>query len=122
MIPPDEIRCVSANDWHVGSQGGDRVYRRPFYETITARGHHQAPRSHAGRRWRDPVAPLRKNGDEKGLVTYDPKTETYELEELGTHQTFQFDNIDLAAMEIYDLMDFDEDDGTSDSTSDQAPA
>ena len=34
-----------------------------------------------------------KNGDEKGLVTYDPKTETYELEELGTHQTFQFDNI-----------------------------
>ena len=64
-----------------------------------------------------------KNGDEKGLVTYDPKTETYELEELGTHQTFQFDNIDLAAMEIYDLMDFDEDEGTNGTdSSDQAQA
>lgn len=64
-----------------------------------------------------------KNGDEKGLVTYDPKTETYELEELGTHQTFQFDNINLAAMEIYDLMDFDEDEGTNGTdSSDQAQA
>ncbi|WDF82071.1 YkuJ family protein [Lacticaseibacillus pabuli] len=46
-----------------------------------------------------------KNGDERGLVTYDPKTETFELEELADHQTFQFDNIDLVAMEIFDLLD-----------------
>ena len=38
-------------------------------------------------------------------------------------QTFQFDNIDLAAMEIYDLMDFDEDEGTNGTdSSDQAQA
>jgi uncharacterized protein YkuJ len=46
-----------------------------------------------------------KNGEERGLVTYDPKTETFELEELADHQTFQFDNIDLVAMEIFDLLD-----------------
>lgn len=46
-----------------------------------------------------------KNGVERGLVTYDPKTETFELEELSDHQTFQFDNIDLVAMEIFDLLD-----------------
>ncbi|KRO15245.1 YkuJ family protein [Lacticaseibacillus saniviri] len=46
-----------------------------------------------------------KNGVEKGLVTFDAKTQTYELEEMDNHQVFQFDNIDLVAMEIYDLLD-----------------
>lgn len=46
-----------------------------------------------------------KNGDERGLVSYDPQTETFELEEMATHQTFKFDNIDLVAMEIFDLLD-----------------
>lgn len=46
-----------------------------------------------------------KNGEERGLVTFDPKTETFELEEMANHQTFQFDNIDLVAMEIFDLLD-----------------
>lgn len=46
-----------------------------------------------------------KDGAERGLVTYDPKTETYELESLANHQKFEFDDIDLIAMEIYDLLD-----------------
>ncbi|ATO42973.1 YkuJ family protein [Loigolactobacillus coryniformis] len=46
-----------------------------------------------------------KNGAERGLVSFDPQTETYELEELTNHQKFEFDDIDLIAMEIYDLLD-----------------
>lgn len=46
-----------------------------------------------------------QDGVEKGLVTYDPKTETFTLEEMANHQHFEFDNIDLVAMEIYDLLD-----------------
>ncbi len=38
-------------------------------------------------------------------MSYDPQTETFELEEMATHQTFKFDNIDLVAMEIFDLLD-----------------
>ena len=44
-----------------------------------------------------------REGQERGFVTYDPATQTFELEELATHQKFDFDDIDLAAMEIYDL-------------------
>ena len=47
-----------------------------------------------------------KEGEERGLVTYDPKLNAFELEEISTKQKFQFDNIDLAAMEIYDLLDY----------------
>lgn len=45
-----------------------------------------------------------REGQERGFVTYDPGTQTFELEELATHQKFDFDDIDLAAMEIYDLL------------------
>ncbi|GAF41971.1 hypothetical protein FC83_GL002691 [Agrilactobacillus composti DSM 18527 = JCM 14202] len=44
------------------------------------------------------------NGVEKGLVSFDPKSSIYTLEELSTHQTFDFDNIDLTAIEIFDLL------------------
>ncbi|GBG95417.1 hypothetical protein LFYK43_18760 [Ligilactobacillus salitolerans] len=47
-----------------------------------------------------------KEGEERGVVTYDPQTEAFELEEIGSQQKFQFDNIDLAAIEIYDLLDY----------------
>lgn len=47
-----------------------------------------------------------KEGEERGIVTYDPKASAFELEEISTKQKFQFDNIDLAAMEIYDLLDY----------------
>lgn len=45
-----------------------------------------------------------REGQERGFVTYDPATQTFELEEIATHQKFDFDDIDLAAMEIYDLL------------------
>ncbi|GEN49020.1 YkuJ family protein [Ligilactobacillus pobuzihii] len=47
-----------------------------------------------------------KEGEERGVVTYDPKENAFELEEISTKQKFQFDNIDLAAIEIYDLLDY----------------
>ena len=50
------------------------------------------------------VQSRRFEGQERGFVTYDPATQTFELEELATHQKFDFDDIDLAAMEIYDLL------------------
>lgn len=47
-----------------------------------------------------------KNGSERGQVAYDPTTNTYTLEEMQTHQNkFEFDDIDLAAIEIFDLLD-----------------
>ena len=45
-----------------------------------------------------------KDGEERGLVTYDPVTKTYTLEEITSKQKFEFDDIDLAAIEIYDLL------------------
>ena len=44
-----------------------------------------------------------KDGEERGFVTFDP-TKTYTLEEIASKQKFEFDDIDLAAMEIYDLL------------------
>ena len=41
-----------------------------------------------------------KDGEERGFVTFDPAT----LEEIASKQKFEFDDIDLAAMEIYDLL------------------
>lgn len=46
-----------------------------------------------------------KDGDERGVVTYNPSSETFTLEEVATKQRFEFDNIDLAALEIFDLLD-----------------
>lgn len=37
-------------------------------------------------------------------MTYDNVTETFELTEAQTNQAYQFDNIDIVAMEIYDLI------------------
>ncbi|KRM20329.1 hypothetical protein FC40_GL000131 [Ligilactobacillus hayakitensis DSM 18933 = JCM 14209] len=45
-----------------------------------------------------------KNGEERGLVQYDPATSTYTLEDMSTHQKFGYDDIDMAAMDIYDLL------------------
>lgn len=49
------------------------------------------------------VRRFEKEGNERCLVRYDGSTETYELEE--TDQTvYQFDDIDLVAMEIFELL------------------
>ena len=45
-----------------------------------------------------------KDGEERGFVTFDSATKTYTLEEIASKQKFEFDDIDLAAMEIYDLL------------------
>ena len=45
-----------------------------------------------------------KDGEERGFVTFDPATKTSTLEEIASKQKFEFDDIDLAAMEIYDLL------------------
>lgn len=45
-----------------------------------------------------------KDGEERGFVTFDLATKTYTLEEIASKQKFEFDDIDLAAMEIYDLL------------------
>ena len=46
-----------------------------------------------------------KNGEERGVVTYNPINDTFSLEEVATKQKFEFDNIDLTALEIFDLLD-----------------
>lgn len=50
------------------------------------------------------VRRFEKEGVEKCTVTYDKATETFELTETDTHQQYEFDNIDIVAMEIYDLI------------------
>lgn len=50
------------------------------------------------------VRRFEKDGVEKCLVTYDSATSTFELTESAETESYQFDNIDLVAMEIYDLI------------------
>ncbi|KWX90245.1 hypothetical protein AS222_08185 [Enterococcus faecium] len=50
------------------------------------------------------VRRFEKEGVEKCTVTYDKATDTFELTETDTHQQYEFDNIDIVAMEIYDLI------------------
>ncbi|MFT8977685.1 YkuJ family protein [Liquorilactobacillus nagelii] len=45
-----------------------------------------------------------KNGQERGVVTYDKESATFILEELPDKQRFEFDNVDLAAIDIYELL------------------
>ncbi|ETA73591.1 YkuJ family protein [Ligilactobacillus equi] len=45
-----------------------------------------------------------KEGQERGLVSYNPETEMFTLEDIATKQRFEYDNIDLAALDIYDLL------------------
>lgn len=47
------------------------------------------------------------NGTERCVVKYVPADNeegTFEMEESDTHQVYQFDDIDLIAMEIYELL------------------
>ncbi len=50
------------------------------------------------------VRRFEKNGDERCVVKYNRETESFELEEHATNQTYQFDDIDLTAIEIYELL------------------
>lgn len=50
------------------------------------------------------VRRFEKDGVEKCTVSYDSATETFELTEGDTKEIYQFDNIDLVAIEIYELI------------------
>ncbi|MCI1903934.1 YkuJ family protein [Enterococcus hirae] len=50
------------------------------------------------------VRRFEKDGVEKCTVSYDSATETFELTEGDTKESYQFDNIDLVAIEIYELI------------------
>lgn len=50
------------------------------------------------------VRRFEKEGVEKCTVSYDKAAETFELVETDSQQPYQFDNIDIVAMEIYDLI------------------
>ncbi len=62
-------------------------------------------RSHA-HNWsnRSAITAVRKGSVQRGQVAYDPATSTYTLQEFNPDQTFEFDNIDLVAIELYDLL------------------
>ena len=44
------------------------------------------------------------NGEERALVRYNKESESFELEDHSVNETFQFDDIDLVAIEIYELI------------------
>ncbi|MFT8393368.1 MAG: DUF1797 family protein, partial [Liquorilactobacillus ghanensis] len=45
-----------------------------------------------------------KNGQQVAIVTYNQETRTFNLAEVKSQQEFEFDDIDLVAIEIYDLL------------------
>lgn len=50
------------------------------------------------------VRRFEKDGEERCLITYDGKAGIYELEERATKQIYRFDDIDMVAMEIFELL------------------
>lgn len=50
------------------------------------------------------VRRFEKDGVEKCVVRYLKATESFELEETSVNQTYQFDDIDLVAIEVYELL------------------
>lgn len=47
------------------------------------------------------VRRFEKDGEERCVISYDSNLNAFELTESATHQSYQFDNMDLVAMEIY---------------------
>ncbi|WP_010581262.1 YkuJ family protein [Liquorilactobacillus vini] len=45
-----------------------------------------------------------KNGQQVAMVNYDSESKTFKLNENKNQQVFEFDDVDLVAMEIYDLL------------------
>lgn len=50
------------------------------------------------------VRRFEKEGKERCVVKYDKDNKMFELEEHATDQTYQFDDLDLVAIEIYELL------------------
>lgn len=45
-----------------------------------------------------------KNGEDLAKVTYDEDKQLFQVDELQNNASYKFDNIDLVAIEIYDLL------------------
>lgn len=45
-----------------------------------------------------------KNGEDLVMVTYDDDSQIFQIEEIKTGRTNRFDNVDLVAIEIYDIL------------------
>ncbi|MFC0233133.1 YkuJ family protein [Vagococcus entomophilus] len=50
------------------------------------------------------VRRFEKEGNERCVVSYDSSSEMFDLTETGAQQGYEFDDIDLVAMEIYELL------------------
>lgn len=50
------------------------------------------------------VRRFEKDGVEKCLVRYNRDSESFELDDHEVNETFQFDDIDVVAMEIFELL------------------
>lgn len=50
------------------------------------------------------VRRFEREGQERCIVTYDSNNEMFELTETGSSQVYQFDDIDLVALEIFELL------------------
>jgi len=50
------------------------------------------------------VRRFEKNGELKAEVTYDVNNATFSLKYIDNNEVGEFDNIDVVAMEIYDLI------------------
>ncbi|MCI7240349.1 YkuJ family protein [Aerococcus suis] len=50
------------------------------------------------------VRRFEKEGVEKCLVRYDRETDSFELDDHEVNETFQFDDLDVVAMEIFELL------------------
>ncbi|APZ49118.1 hypothetical protein BW721_05120 [Jeotgalibaca sp. PTS2502] len=50
------------------------------------------------------VRRFEKDGNERCVVKYNRDAETFELEEHASNQTYQFDDLDLVAIEIFELL------------------
>ena len=50
------------------------------------------------------VRRFEKDGVEKAIVTFNLETSSFELVDVETNQTFQFDDIDLVTIEIFEML------------------
>lgn len=50
------------------------------------------------------VRRFEKEGQEKCIVTFDGSNEMFELTETGSQEVYQFDDIDLVTLEIFELL------------------
>lgn len=50
------------------------------------------------------VRRFEKDGVEKSVVRYHAETESFDLIETGVNQPYQFDDLDLVAIEVFELL------------------